>query len=121
MGVIDDMLAKQRAESPPQPRAVLPVHRYLEPRRIRKKLRGTPSFYLEYFAAVAVEMERQGIPHFNSDRDPKIGGGLLSEAELDQMDGFAERSAPASEFVAWILTQRLDNTRKDDERDVTPV
>lgn len=105
MGVIDDILAKQRAENPP-PKIVPPVRRYMNPARLRKKLRGTPSFYLEYFAKVAVEMQRQDVPHFNPEQDAKKGGGLLSPTELDAMDDYAERDMPASEFVAWVRTQR---------------
>lgn len=112
MSIIDDRLAKERPapaepESAPTPRVVVPIRRFMDARRIRAKMpRGVPSFYIDYFKAVAAEMQRQGVPHFNPEHDEKKGGGVLSEQELDRMDAYAERSAPASEFVAWVKTER---------------
>lgn len=102
MGLIDDRLAK---EQPQTPRVISPVTRYVNA-RFAQKLRFFPKFYLDYFFAVVEVMKQQGI---GPSSKPAAGEGnfcYLDDAESDQMDEYAERLAPASEFVTWIRTNR---------------
>lgn len=91
------MLAKSKADQPAPPKhSGPPVRRYMDPKHIRKKLLGTPSFYLSYWQKVYEVMRQQGIGH--SDED-----GFLTKAELDRMDAYAEQFKSPESFVEEVV------------------